>query len=152
MRKKLTYKNVLLGKNPTIEPNVQLGISAADLPPLVIGDDARIRSGTVIYAATQIGHHLETGHYVVIREKNEIGDHFSIWAHSVVDYGCKIGNGVKIHTSCYVAQYTCIEDNVFLAPGVIIANDFHPGSKFSRRCMKGPVIKKGAQIGCNVTL
>jgi hypothetical protein len=32
----------------------------------------------------------------------------------VVDYGCRIGNRVKIHTGVYVAQFTVIEDDVFI--------------------------------------
>jgi acetyltransferase-like isoleucine patch superfamily enzyme len=63
-----------------------------------------------------------------------------------------IGNNVKIHTSVYVAQFTIIEDDVFLAPGVIIANDPHPGCPRSRECLRGPVIRRGAKIGINVTL
>lgn len=119
---------------------------------LVIGPSARIRSGTVIHAGTTIGAHLETGHNVVIREENVIGDDFHIWNNSVVDYGCTIGCRVKVHCNVYIAQFTVIEDDVFLAPGVTVANDPHPGCPFSKECMKGPVIKRGAQIGVNVSL
>ena len=119
---------------------------------LLIGGNAQIRSGTVIYEGTTIGAHLTTGHNVVIREENVIGDHFTIWSNSIVDYGCKIGDRVKIHSNCYVAQFTTIEDEVFLAPGVTIANDIHPGCAYSAKCMRGPTIKKAAQIGVNVTL
>jgi acetyltransferase-like isoleucine patch superfamily enzyme len=119
---------------------------------LTIGNYATIRSGSALYAGTQVGNYLQTGHNAVIREENQIGDHFCLWSNSIVDYGCKIGSHVKIHSLCYLAQYTTVEDNVFMAPGVIIANDFHPGSKYSKGCMKGPIIKKGAQVGCNVTI
>ena len=119
---------------------------------LVIGRNAHLRSGTVIYAGTQIGNDFWTGHNVVIREENRLGDDVSVGANSVVDYGCVIGHRVKIHTGVYVAQFTIIEDDVFLAPGVMLANDPHPGCEFSRQCMRGPTIKRGAQIGVNVTL
>lgn len=119
---------------------------------LVIGKKARIRSGSVIYQGSRIGDNLETGHNVVIREENNIGNDFNIWNNSVLDYGCEIGERVKIHSGAYIAQYTVIEDDVFIAPGVIMANDIHPGCKYSAQCMKGPIIKKGAQIGVNVTL
>jgi len=66
--------------------------------------------------------------------------------------GCRIGNNVKIHCNCYVAQFTIIEDNVFLAPGVIIANDLFPGPAFHEQPLRGPILRRGAQIGCNVTL
>jgi len=116
---------------------------------LKIGAGARIRSGTVIYAGSVIGTGLETGHNVVIREENTIGDDLSIWNNSTIDYGCSIGNRVKIHCNVYVAQFTILEDEVFLAPGVTIANDPHPECGL---CMRGPTIKQGAKIGVNVTL
>jgi len=120
--------------------------------PLRIGPDARIRSGTVLYLGSDIGCRLQTGHNVVIREECTIGDDVSIWSNSVVDYGCRIGNRVKIHSNCYVAQFTEIEDNAFLAPGVTIANDIYPGQTASARLMSGPLIGAGAQIGVNVTI
>ncbi|NIM19403.1 MAG: N-acetyltransferase [Candidatus Latescibacteria bacterium] len=119
---------------------------------LRIGGGAVIRSGSVIYAGTTIGDGLQTGHNIVIREQNNIGSNLSIWNNSVVDYGCAIGNNVKIHCGVYVAQFTIIEDDVFLAPGVMIANDIHPGCPDSKECMKGPTLKKGVQVGVNVTL
>ncbi|MBD3179855.1 MAG: N-acetyltransferase [Candidatus Latescibacteria bacterium] len=119
---------------------------------LIIGDNGRVRSGSVIYAGSTIGNNLETGHNVVIREQNEIGDDFSIWNNSVIDYGCKIGNGVKVHCNIYIPQYTVIEDDVFMAPGVTIANDIHPGCPESGECMRGPVLKKGCRLGVNVVL
>ena len=146
---------IIIGKGKKLGIHVQLGAASGRAIPdlrLAIGDHAHIRSGAVIYSGSKIGNHLETGHNAVIREENRIGNHFSIWTNSVVDYGCKIGNGVKVHCNCYVSQFTTLEDDVFLAPGVIIANDLHPGAPDFRDCMKGPTIKKGAQIGCNVTI
>jgi len=148
------YGEVQLGVNSTVDPFVRLGYPPARVhsKPLIIGPNARIRQGTIIYASSTIGSKLETGHNVVIREENFIGDEFSIWSHSTVDYGCRIGNRVKIHHNVYVAQYTIIEDDVFLGPGVIIANDSHPGCPLARDCMEGPVIKRGAQIGAVTVL
>lgn len=147
--------NIETGEGCTIDVGVLLGYPASrgkDIDRLVIGDRARIRSGTVIYAGARIGRNLQTGHNVVIREENEIGDDFSIWNNSVIDYGCRIGNGVKIHCNCYIAQFTVVEDGAFMAPGVTIANDIHPGCEYSSQCMRGPRIGKQVQIGVNVTI
>jgi len=119
---------------------------------LFLGAGAVIRSGSVIYAGSRIGARFMTGHNVVIREENVIGDDVAVWSNSVVDYGCEIGDGVKIHTGVYVAQFTRIREGAFLAPGVMIANDPHPGCAHSRECMRGPTIERNAQIGVNVTL
>ena len=116
---------------------------------LVLGPGAVLRSGTVIYGGSTIGAGLETGHNVVVREENQIGAGFQIWNNSTVDYGCVIGDNVHVHCSCYIAQFTTIEDEVFMAPGVIIANDPYP---VHREIMRGPTIKRKARIGVNVTL
>jgi len=105
----------------------------------------------VLYAGSQVGDGFETGHNVVVREDNAIGTDVKVWNNSVIDYGCVIGDRVKIHSNCYVAQFTTIEDDVFIAPGVSLANDPHPGSA-THLCMRGPTIKAGAQIGMNATV
>jgi acetyltransferase-like isoleucine patch superfamily enzyme len=120
--------------------------------PLSMGVDARLRSGTVIYGGSRIGDRLETGHGVVIREQTVIGDDVAIWSHSVVDYGCVIGDRVKIHCNCYVAQFTEIAQDAFLAPGVTIANDLYPGRPGSAGSMRGPRILEGAHLGANATI
>jgi acetyltransferase-like isoleucine patch superfamily enzyme len=143
---------VVLGHGSRVDPGALLGYPTGRRIPdatLRIGPGAQIRTGTVIYAGSTIGAGLETGHNVVIREENVIRDDFNIWNNSTIDYGCDIGNGVKIHCNVYVAQFTTLEDDVFLAPGVTIANDPHPVCGL---CMRGPTIKRGARIGVNVTL
>ena len=114
-----------------------------------IGAGARIRAGTIVYAAVEIGEDFETGHHAIVREENRIGSHCTLWNNSTIDYGCVIGDRVKIHCNVYIAQFTTIEDDVFLAPGVTIANDPHP---ICTKCMQGPTIRRGARIGVNVTL
>lgn len=151
---KVNGQMVQLGEGATIDDEVILGyISARKVDQfLSVGPGAHLRRGTIIYSGSRIGSNLETGHNVVIREENVIGDNFRIWNNSVVDYGCRIGNNVKVHNKVYVAQYTVIEDEVFIAPGVTLANDMHPGCPNADECMLGPHIKRGAQIGINCTL
>jgi acetyltransferase-like isoleucine patch superfamily enzyme len=145
-------KNVILGEKSSIEKGAIIGYRPTrkiQNLEVKIGCNAKVRSGSVIYAGTIIGDNLEVGHNVVIREENRIGDNFRVWSNSIVDYGCKIGNNVRIHCNSYIAQFTQIEDDVFIAPGVVIANDLHP---VCTKCMRGPLIKRGVKIGINVTL
>jgi acetyltransferase-like isoleucine patch superfamily enzyme len=146
---------LIVGEDVYQDPNVLVGYRTgrriAD-HTLRLGDHAYLRAGTVIYGGSTIGSHFQTGHNVVVREQNTLGDHVQIWNNTTIDYGCTIGSHVKIHTNCYIAQLTVLEDEVFLAPGVTIANDLHPGCAFSVECLKGPTIKRGTQIGVNVTI
>lgn len=149
--KKWPGVKISLGEGAQIDEDVILGYPSGRLTQsgeVNIRAGAHIRSGSIIYQGVVIGERFETGHHVVVREENRIGDDVSLWTNTVIDYGCRIGNHVKIHTNCYVAQFTVIEDDVFIAPGVIFANDKYPVS--SR--LEGPVVKRGARIGVNVTL
>ena len=105
-----------MGKDCKIDENTTVGYMPSrrikDLT-LIIRDSSVIRAGTIIYLGSRIGSGLETGHNVIIREENVIGNNFKIWSNSVVDYGCNIGNNVKVHNGCYIAQFTTIEDDVF---------------------------------------
>jgi len=150
----LNNQLVRLGSRAIIDDGVILGYppSRGNQLVLTIGPNAHIREGSIIYGGSRIGCNLETGHHVVIREENDIGDNFRIWNGSIIDYGCTIGNHVKIHSKVYVAQFSVIEDDVFLAPGVTLANDVHPGCPDALQCMRGPYINKGAQIGINCTI
>jgi acetyltransferase-like isoleucine patch superfamily enzyme len=142
---------IQIGRGAEIDEDVILGYPSGRMKQfgkVILGDDCRIRSGSVIYQAVVIGNHFETGHHVIIREENKIGDFVQIWTNTVVDYGCRIGDRVKIHTSVYIPQYTVIEDDVFIAPGVVLANDKYPVSDH----LEGPRIKRGARIGVNVTI
>ena len=141
----------VVGSGSRVDAGARLGYRtgrAIDPVPARIGPRARIRSGAVIYTNVEIGPDLETGHHVIIREETRIGARLWLWSHSTIDYGCRIGDRVRIHNHVYVAQYTVIEDDVFLAPGVMLANDRYP---ISDR-MEGPVIKRGAVIGVNATI
>ncbi len=146
--------HVTLALPAVVDDGVRLGYRSGRSDSdawLETGPGATLRAGTIIYADTRIGTGFNTGHNVVVREEVIIGDNTSIWGNTVIDYGCRIGSNVKIHTNVYVAQFTIIEDEVFLAPGVSIANDPHP---LCAECTRenGPLIKRGARIGVNATI
>ena len=132
---------ISIGDGLDADAGVTLGYASARQQGqrLVVGVHARVRSGTVLYLGSRIGARFQTGHNVVIREDCAIGNDVSVWSNSVVDYGCSIGDRVKIHSNCYVAQFTEIGADAFLAPGVAIANDLYPGQASSARVMAWPV-------------
>ncbi len=149
--KKWPGVKIEVGPGAQIDEDVILGYPSPRLTKVGevrLGRGAKVRSGSVIYQAVKIGDDFQSGHQVVIREENQIGDSVSIWTHTVIDYGCRLGSRVKIHSNCYVAQFTVIEDDVFVAPGTVFANDKYPVS----RHLEGPHLKKGARVGVNVTL
>ena len=148
-------KNIIVKKGAEIDKTAVVGCrplrKIKDLG-LYLGRNLKVMSGAVIYLGSAIGDDAVISHNSVVREENKIGNGFSLWTSSVIDYGCKIGDRVKIHCNVYITQFTEIEDDVFIAPGTITANDLHPKCRFSKKCIKGPSLKKGAIIGANVTI
>lgn len=150
------YPNVKIGKNNKIDDYVIVGVpprkkKAGELR-VTIGDNAIIRSHTIIYAGNIIGDNFETGHAAAIREKNKIGDNVSIGTHSVVEHHVRIGNGVRIHSQAFIPECSIIEDGAWIGPNVVFTNVYHPRCPKAKECMKGPTIRKNARIGANATL
>lgn len=148
-------KYIRISRGSKIDPGAIVGyrpLRKLNSLALKVGSRCHFLSGAVIYAGSTIGRGATVAHNSIIREENTIGDNFSLWNNSVIDYGCSIGDGVKVHCNVYIAQFTRIEDEVFVGPGTVMINDLHPKCKFSKKCLKGPEIKKGAVIGANATI
>jgi acetyltransferase-like isoleucine patch superfamily enzyme len=144
----------VLGANASIDEYVVLGVRPPGKAPgkLTIGDNAVIRSHSVLYAGTKIGNDFQTGHGVLIREGNTIGDNVSVGSHTVIERENRIGNGVRIHSNCFVPEFVIIEDKVWVGPSVTILNVLHPPCPRFEDCAKNVHIKKNAKIGGNVTI
>lgn len=151
------FKNLFSGSetlssndNSEVQENVQIGIKykMRSKNP-VIGQDAIIRSNSVIYNDVEIGDNFKTGHGVTIREKTKIGDNVLIGTNSVVEGHCTIGSNVSIQSNVYIPTNTSIEDYVFIGPCACFTNDKYPiRIDFE---LKGPNIRRGASIGANST-
>lgn len=96
--------------------------------PLKIGNKALVRSGSIIYAGSEIGDNFQTGHQVTIREKSKIGTNVSIGTLSDVQGNCKIGNYVRLHSNVHIGQLSVIDDFVWIFPYVVLTNDPTPPS------------------------
>lgn len=99
------------------------------LRPLTIGNNALIRSGSIIYAGSEIGSGFQSGHQVTIREKAVIGNHVSVGTLSDIQGNCKIGNYVRLHSNVHIGQLSEIDDCVWIFPYVVLTNDPTPPSE-----------------------
>ena len=92
----------------------------------IIGDNATIRSHSVIYAGNKIGDNFSTGHHVAIREMNTIGNNVSIGSLSCIEHHIKIEDGVRIHSQVFVPEYSVLKMNCWLGPNVVLTNAKYP--------------------------
>ena len=151
----IIHPNVALGANHRIGDFVIIGAPPRETQPgemaTSIGPNAIIRSHTVIYAGNHIGANFQTGHSVMIREGNEIGDDVSIGTHSNIEHHVKIGNRVRIHSRVFIPEYSILEDDAWVGPGTVFTNDLYPPSN-NANALTGPHLMPGARVGANATL
>jgi acetyltransferase-like isoleucine patch superfamily enzyme len=116
----------------------------------LIGKNAVLRPGTVIYCDVSIGDKFQSGHNVLIREKTTIGHHTAIGTATIIDGNTKIGSNVSIQSMVYIPTNTVIGDNVFIGPNAVLTNDRYPPSPPGN--LVGPTLKDRSAIGANVTI
>ena len=150
------HPNVKIGKNCVIGEYVVIGEPPREEKSgelkTEIGNNAIIRSHSVIYADNCIGENFETGHRVLVREENRIGKNVSIGSGSIVEHHVKIGNNVRLHSNVFVPEYSILEESCWLGPNVVLTNAKYPQSPNVKKGLQGPTIKMRAKIGANSTL
>lgn len=132
----IIYDNVSIGDNTIIANNCVLGEPLQDYyfnskyvsPETIIGAESLIRSHTIIYAGSELGHNLSTGHRVTIREYTNTGHHCMFGTNTDIQGYCKIGNYNRFHSYVNVGQKSVTGDYVFIYPFVVLTNDPTPPS------------------------
>lgn len=163
-------KNVKIGQNAFIGARCILGEFSVGFindranykqEELRIGNNAVIRSETIIYAGSTIGNNLQTGHRVTIRERAKIGDNFRVGTVSDIQGDCIIGNFVNLHSNVHIGQKSVLGNYVWIFPYVVLTNDPTPPSFHIQGAtvedfaviatmsviLPGVVIKQGSLVG-----
>lgn len=137
--------------DPAVHPDATFGLEHnTDAEEPVVGNDAIIRAGTIVYCDVTIGDGFSTGHNALVREETTIGDDVLVGTNSVIDGYSEVGSHVSIQTGVYVPSYTTIGSNVFLGPHAVLTNDPYPVRQDVD--LEGPTIEDGATIGANATV
>lgn len=152
----IIYPNVLLGDNVVIEDYVILGHPPKGRKPgelkLIIGDNAIIRSHSVIYSGNTIGHNFQTGHHVTIREDNKIGDNVSVGTGTCIEHHTIIENDVRLHSQVFLPEFSILRKASWIGPNVVFTNAKYPKSNDVKENLFGAIVGENAKIGANVTI
>lgn len=152
----ILYPHVSLGKGTVVEEYAIIGVPPRGAEPgqlpTVIGAGSLIRSHSVIYAGNRIGGGFQTGHAVMVRELNRLGEGVSIGTHSVLEHHIEIGDRVRIHSASFIPEYSLLEDDVWIGPHVTFTNALHPLCPRAKQCLRGPRIRRSAKIGAGCTV
>ena len=59
----------------------------------------------------------------------------------------RIGARVRIQTNAYITAWSVVEDDVFVAPGVLLTNDPTAGRRAAGEELRGAVLRRACRIG-----
>lgn len=157
--------NTIIGKNVTIQNNCEIGVHTAGgtTLPLVIGNNAFIRSQSIFYTGSTFGENLNTGHRVTIREGVKAGKNLQLGTLTDVQGDCTIGSYVRMHSNVHVGKHSKIGSYVWIFPYVVLTNDPHPPSDVQKGViiedyvalstmsvvLPGVVVKKDTLVGAH---
>ncbi|WP_067047663.1 acyltransferase [Methanofollis ethanolicus] len=145
-----------MGEGARVFEPVTLGFPSRDrldqkeYPGTVIGKNAVLRSGTIIYCDVEIGDEFSSGHNVLIRERTKIGDHVAVGTSAVIEGDCVLGSHVSLQSMVYIPTNTMIGNNVFIGPNAVLTNDRYPPR--GRPPLQGPVVRDGVSIGAGAVI
>ncbi len=109
---------------------------------LCLGNNARIRSHSILYVGSRFGENLVAGHRVTIREGTVVGKNFIVGTLSDIQGDCVFGDYVRFHSNVHIGKGSILRDFVWIFPYVVLTNDPHPPSD----TMIGPTIDSFAAI------
>lgn len=135
------------------------GLAASELAPgLLLGEgveiagDARLGGHVVIHAGARIGPGALVGDHAQIREGARIEAGAKVGSFCCVDPGVRVGARASVQTRCYLTTGTVVEEDVFLGPGVTLANDDTMGRHGPDVPLRGPVLRRACRIGAGVVI
>jgi acetyltransferase-like isoleucine patch superfamily enzyme len=126
----------------------QLGKS--NFPGVCMGENAILRSGTIIYCEVTIGNHFQCGHNVLIREKTRIGNNVAIGSSTIIEGYSTIGDDVRVQSMVFIPTHTEIGNGVFIGPHAVLTNDRYPPTGTPE--LKGPVVGDRVIIGASAVI
>jgi acetyltransferase-like isoleucine patch superfamily enzyme len=141
--------HAVLGKRPVLA-----GHSSArgDVDALVIGRDARIGTGAIVFAGTRIGSGAILGDQSFVRERSWIADGTVIGRGSVVDNDVVVGARVRVQTDVYLTAFSVVEDDVFIGPRAVTTNDQTMARHADDDELRGALLRRACRIGAAAVL
>jgi len=141
----------VLGKQPVLGPRSTA--AREELPHLIVGDGVRILSHAVVFAGTRLGAGVIVGDQACVRERCELAEEVVIGRGAFVENDVSVGERTKVQANAYLTAYSTLEEDVFIAPCVVTANDNFMGRTERRHELRqGPTIRRGARIGAAAVL
>jgi UDP-2-acetamido-3-amino-2,3-dideoxy-glucuronate N-acetyltransferase len=140
----------VIGKPPVLAA----GSSAAgeEPHPARLGDGVSVGAGAVVLAGAVIGDGCVVGDQAHVRERTSIGAGSVVGRGVSVENDVRVGARVRLQTNAYITAWSIVEDDVFVAPGVLTTNDPTAGRRQPGQELRGPSLRRACRIGAGAVL
>jgi UDP-2-acetamido-3-amino-2,3-dideoxy-glucuronate N-acetyltransferase len=139
----------VLGKPPAL--GAHSTSSREDPPPAVLGEGVTVGAGAVVLAGARIGDGCVVADQAHVRERTAIGLETVVGRAASVENEVRIGARVRLQTGAYITAWSVLEDDVFVAPGVVLTNDPTAGRRRGEE-LRGAVLRRACRIGGGAVL
>lgn len=119
---------------------------------VTIGDGVMIGGHAIIHAGVTIGDGARVGDHAQIRDEAKIGPGATVGSLSSIDPGVVLGARASVQARCYLSAGTVVEDDVFIGPGVTLANDNTMDRHPPEMALQGPLLRRACRIGAGVVV
>jgi acetyltransferase-like isoleucine patch superfamily enzyme len=120
--------------------------------PAQLGDEVVVGAGAVVLAGAVIAAGCVIGDQAHVRERTTIGEGTVVGRGVSVENDVRIGANVRLQTNAYVTAWSVVEDDVFVAPGVITTNDPTAGRRAEGQELEGVTLRRACRIGGGAVL
>jgi len=117
-----------------------------------IGEGVLIGGHVVIHAGVEIGDGARIGDHAQIRDGAKVGPGATVGSLTSVDPEVRIGARASVQARCYLSAGTVVEDDVFIGPGVTLANDNTMDRHAPEFELEGPLLRRACRVGAGVVV
>jgi UDP-2-acetamido-3-amino-2,3-dideoxy-glucuronate N-acetyltransferase len=140
----------VVGKPPVL--GSRSSASREEPPPASLGDGASVGAGAMVLAGAVIGAGCVIGDQAHVRERAVIGEESVVGRGVSVENDVSVGARVRLQTNAYITAWSVVEDDVFVAPGVITTNDPTAGRRGPDDELRGALLRRGCRVGAGAVL
>lgn len=117
-----------------------------------LGEGATVCAGAVVVAGARLGRGSLVGDQAHVRERAVLGEQSAVGRGSQIDFDVRVGARVRIQSGCYLTARSVVEDDVFVAPGVVTTNDRHATRHGPDYELEGATLRRACRVGGGAVL